>query len=263
MQGPGSFAPPVQTGLTGERKLRWVCQQLRLTTEQMKQADALIAIYNQEVEEEKKGAVELMKTIVDKYAQMKAAETAGNTEEAARIKTEIKAMGLGTKPEAAFFENLTPQLTDEQKQKLPALRERASKSGESSLRPIHVLRAARGLDLTAEQREKLEQVLDTFRNGLRTTPPRAPEQFDERLDQFIQDVRAVLTPQQAQKYDEQVTLLRVTAPAPGPIHIPGMPEPKIAPAPPATRPAPPAVRPAPTTAPSPRAEPRPPPPGKN
>ena len=141
--------------MQGEAKLRWVCKQLQLDEKQMQQAEALIAIYNAEFDEQKKDPAGLLLKIQDKYAESKAAADAGNTELAQKLQAELKAMAPGIQPENHFFENLEETLTPAQKPKLPAVRKRAESGGESVLRPIHVLRAVRKLSLTPDQNARL------------------------------------------------------------------------------------------------------------
>jgi hypothetical protein len=229
-----------------------MCQQLKLDAEQTKTVAALIAVYSAEVEEEKKDPAGLMQRIMDKYAEVRAADAAGNTELVAKLKAELNEMRPGVKPENNFFESLSQSLTAEQKATLAQVRERAAKAdvvppptrdraatpvdtapspsrdraantSQTGLRPVHVLRAARRLDLTPEQQRQLEQTLDNFRTSTFGGRTRAsPDDVSAKVGQLVTEVRAFLTPEQAQKYDAEIAALRASAPPPQPVRIPGM-----------------------------------------
>ena len=227
-----------------------MCQQLKLDAEQMKKVDALVAVYNAQVEEEKKDPAGLIQRIMDKDAEVRAAEAAGNTELVAKLKAELNNMRPRVKPENNFFESLAQSLTPEQKATLAQLRERAAKAdmvppptrdtttrpgvtppgrdaatkpSQTGLRPVHVLRAARRLDLTPEQQRQLEQTLDSFRSSLSSGRTRvSPDDISAKVGQLVTEVRAFLTPEQAQKYDADIAALRASAPPPQPVRMPGM-----------------------------------------
>lgn len=269
---PGQPAPPAspaaqpaQAGpprLEGEQKLRWVCKQLRIDDKQMQQAEALIAIYNAEFDEQKADPAALLMKIQDKYSEVQAAQNAGNAERAKELQAELKNMAPGVLPEMHFFDSLEEILTPEQKAKLPAMRKRAESPSDGALRPIHVLRAARKLTLAETQREQLEKVLDEFRAASQANRTENAEAAAGRMDKFIQDVRAILTPAQAEAYNKEIESLRESPPAPIPAQVPTVPG-ATPPAP--GQPTPPPVRPgtpAPATPPPAPVPPKPATPGK-
>ena len=66
--GKQSRKPAKQPALRGEQKLRWIFKQLRLDEKQMQQAEALIAVYHDEMDELKENAVAVLERIKDKMA---------------------------------------------------------------------------------------------------------------------------------------------------------------------------------------------------
>ncbi len=205
-------APPSATALQGEQRLRWICQQLKLDPAQSVKMESLIAVFNAAMEEERKDTAGLIQRIAQKFAEVRAAEAAGNTELVAKLKAEANEMRPGLKAEAAFFDALTPSLNDEQKAKLAQFRDAASRQATASeLRPVQVLRAARRVNLTTEQRQKLEVLLEGFRSEMAAGRARSAADASARTEQLVRDVRAILTPEQAQKYDSEITTARVSA----------------------------------------------------
>ncbi len=144
--------------------------------------------------------------------------------------------------------------------------------GANAVRPIHVLLAARDVNLSSEQHRWLEKVLDEYRTNLKTPPKDAPAP-DDKVAGLVQSVRAILTPAQATEFDKKLEIRRATAPPPPPPPPPPpaqqrrtMP-PQVPPAPQAQPPAPaqptpptPPVQPERPTPPTPPVRPTPPPP---
>lgn len=252
-------AQPGPARLEGEAKLRWVCKQLRLDEKQMPQAEALITAYNAEFDEQKADPAALLMKIQDKYAEVQAAQNAGNTELVKKLQAELKNMAPGALPEEHFFDALQEILTAEQKARVATVRKRADAPGDGVLRPVHVLRAVRQLTLTTEQQGKLEKALDEYRAASQAARTENAEAAAARVDKFVLDVRAILTPPQGEAFDKEIDSLRENPPAAipaAPTKAPNAPAHPAPPIPPAT-PGAPAPQPPPPP-PAPRSE----PPGK-
>lgn len=217
-------APPQDEGPKGEAKLRWICKQLKLTAAQKTQAEALLTEYRAALAEQStpEKSQELMAQIRDKFAEVQKARADGNMELARKLQEEMKLMSPGRRAEDAFFEGLEQALTPEQRERLAAVRLQAESIGDISLRPIHVLRIARALDLTAEQEQRLEQVTADFRTEVSTNPP-GKEDTNERVEKYIERVRGLLTPAQLAKFNAEIEDLRGGAPPPVRVTFPAPP----------------------------------------
>lgn len=66
---------------------------------------------------------------------------------------------------------------------------------------VLVERLARELDLTAEQRTKIEEVLTARRTRLETVQREVRERFDAEQRSLRDEIRKVLTPEQQEKFD--------------------------------------------------------------
>ena len=75
---------PTEQGPKGEAKLRWICKQLDLSDQQMQQVEALIAVYQATLAEDRENPEDLMKRLKDKLAEIRNAEAAGEAERARR-----------------------------------------------------------------------------------------------------------------------------------------------------------------------------------
>ncbi len=201
-----------QAGPQGEAKLRFVCQQLSLDDQQKQQSEALIAVYNAAVEEQRADPVALMEGVRNKLAEVQAAKDAGDDARAEELQKELRMLAPGVQAEADFFAALEQILTPAQQKQLPAVRKLAETVGDISMRPVHVLRAAREQNLSREQHAQLEQVLADFRTEQRTSRARPDGGNDPALEEFIKKVRGVLTPNQAEAYDARIAELRISAP---------------------------------------------------
>ncbi len=213
-------APAQKKGLEGEAKLRWVCKRLQLDAPQSQQVEALITVYQAELGDAERDKIALLRRMQEKLAEVDRAKADGNQDEVRKLQAELQGMGPEASTENNFFKNLEQVLTDEQKTKLPQLREQvkttdpdAPPTGAGELRPAHILKAVRELPLTPEQGRQLEGVLEDFRNNLRGDPPKQEADFAERAERFIKIVRPILTPQQAGQFDKKIDDLRKSAPA--------------------------------------------------
>ena len=69
------------------------------------------------------------------------------------------------------------------------------------MRGLLVERLSRELDLTAEQRAKIDQALTSSRNRLETLQRDVRDRFDAERRTVQDEIRGVLTPEQQQKFD--------------------------------------------------------------
>jgi len=245
--------PPQEEGPKGEAKLRWICKQLKLTDAQKSQAEALLTEYRAALAEQStpEKSQELMAQIRDKFAEVQKARADGNMELARKLQEEMKQMSPGRRAEDAFFEGLEQALTPEQRESLVRVRAQAESIGDISLRPIHVLRAARALELTTEQQQRLEQVTAEFRTEVSTNPP-GKDDTGERVEKYVERVRGLLTPAQLAKFNAEIEDLRGGAPPPVRVTFPAPPrDPALS----DMQPGPPAPPARPTATPPPPAEP--------
>jgi hypothetical protein len=227
---PGPPRQPAEAApLQGEAKLRWVCKQLRLDEPQTQQSEALFATYQAEMKDMEQHTAELLKGIQDKYAEVKAARDAGDEGRAKILQDELRALAPDMQAETHFFDGLQSVLNPEQKNRLPAIRKRAEVPGGQSLKPVYVLRTARKLALTPEQDRQLEKTLDDYRTSAQGGPADKGQAPEERVEQFITAVRAILTPAQAATFDKNVEALRENPPIAQPAQLPGMTPPPPAP----------------------------------
>ncbi len=217
-------APPPEEGPKGEAKLRWICKQLKLSAAQKAQAEALLTEYRAALAEQStpEKSQEIMAQIRDKFAEVQKARADGNLELARKLQDEMKLMSPGRRAEESFFEALEQALTPEQRERLPAVRAQAETVGDISLRPIHVLRAARALDLTPEQLQRLEQITAEFRTEISNNPP-SKDNTGERVEQYVEQVRGLLTPGQLATFNAEIEDLRGGAPPPVRVTFPAPP----------------------------------------
>lgn len=221
----GSAPPPAPTAkpkppLQGMARIQYIVKQLNLDLEQKKHCDALIETYYSGSSSGSTIDINKIRAMAD---QMKAAQDAGNTAEYNRLQEELKAMGQGSTDEPEFLENLKKVLKPDQIKTLESTVERLKNNPSGSLRAIDVVRTARSLGLNEKQATDLEAAVVAHRNKVNdTTAPRDATPPDAKmaaqLDEFIAAVRAVLSPEQAGRFDASIAAMKTetaaAAPAP-------------------------------------------------
>lgn len=255
-QEPREELIPIDRGPQGEAKLRWVCERLDLTDEQWEQVNnALIPIYNAEIEAEKAdGGVAIMQRIQELFSELQDARSKGDQERANDLRRQIREAAPGYAPERNFFNALNDTLTPEQQAKLPALREQVRQAAQQpprsqrperpapppresdtdspatetqtpaqalrpKLAPVHVLEAAFQVKLSPDQARRIERMLEEFRTDMRRAQPKSPREHADKLDQFITNMRNILTRDQLPQFDRDLVGLRKSPPVAQPIAL--------------------------------------------
>ena len=208
-QNHGARVRPLQ----GIDKLRYIVNNLALTPDQRETGDAFLAVYDEAVKAEQADPQPLITKLTDLATRAQAAQQAGDQEEAARLREELQAAGPGKGPEREFFEQVESILTDEQKAKLEWVQKRLQKYPDAKVRPIEIVRVAKRLDLSAEQSKKLVEVQVDFRDAMKKTPVLTDDKRTEMLALITDNVRAILTPEQAERFDQMTATLGPPAPA--------------------------------------------------
>jgi hypothetical protein len=198
--------------LRGEQKLRYLINQLDLSPEDREFAEGLLEVYAEQVraqktEQEERG--DLLERVRVLYAQMEEAEQAGDTQKADELREQMKALGPGVLAEREFLVALEANLSDDQKASLKQARQRLHRVPDGALRPIDVLKAAQALELDPEQQAKLSKLLQEFRAYVTGMPGGLSAPARElALGRIVTDIRGILTPEQAERFDKQIVKLR-------------------------------------------------------
>lgn len=251
--------PSVDSGPQGEARLRWVCERLDLNEPQTQQMEALIMVYEAELEEASQNTVALLRKMQEKLAEIDKAKADGDQQRVSTLQQELQMMAPETAARNNFFKSLVQVLTPEQKKRLPDLREQVKRASADAatptdaasaaearqqvaqnrtrqpdtrnrpdpniqLRPSHVLMVMQMLELSVDQLRQLEEKMAEFRENLRSEPPRTYDDYSERTKRFINMVRPILTEEQASEFDQRIEPWLEAAPRPVEVQIQGMPE---------------------------------------
>ena len=198
--------------LRGEQKLRYLVRQLDLGPEDREFVEGLLEVYAEQVraqktEQEERG--DLLERVRVLNAQMEEAEQAGNTQRADELREQMKVLGPGVLAEREFLATLETNLSDDQKATLKQARQRLRRVPDGALRPIDVLKAAQALELDPEQQGKLSKLLQEYRayvTGIAGGLSRPAREL--ALGRIVSDIRGMLTPEQAERFDKQIVKLR-------------------------------------------------------
>lgn len=202
-------AAPKKPALSKEARIQYIINNLELTPEQRKNAQAIGDTYLKTGQGSQQDMLAKVQQLTEEYKQ---AETAGDKKRMEQITQEFRSMGTNTVDEPQFLDNLRAILTDPQKADLDKINERLKNNAAGLLRPIDLYRAAHELNLSAEQKVKLEESLTAYRESLVSAPPaRDPASIDLQRNQQVEDLSkrlsAILTPEQAEKFNRRVSAM--------------------------------------------------------
>jgi len=194
--------------LRGEQKLRYLIRQLDLGPKDREFVEGLLEVYADQVRAQKTGQEQrgdLLERVRVLYAKMEEAEQAGNTQRAEELREQMKLLGPGVLAEREFLAALEADLSDDQKAALKQAQQRLRRVPDGALRPIDVLKAAQVLELAPEQQSKLSKLLREYRAHAKGLAGRLSGPARQlALGRIISDIRGILTPEQAERLDQQI-----------------------------------------------------------
>ncbi len=225
----GPELPPSVVGhkhpLMGEHRVRYLLRQLDLTREQADQAGKLLdALFSKDARlgPFRDARVRALWRALDQAKEQK------DEKKVEQVMTQLRKMNSDTSPEDEFFKQFAAQLTETQKARLAAARERLKSVKSGGVRPGDLLRIARSFDLTDEQKAGLFEAFNETRRMLGNVL-RPSEALKTRMVNHMADrIRALLTPAQRRVFEYRIRVLR-----PDLIHE-GL---RVSPPPPASAPA--------------------------
>jgi Spy/CpxP family protein refolding chaperone len=197
-------------GVPVDQKMRYICKQLELTREQWEHAQGLFAILESEANPGPDQLKDLMEQIVATNQELQKAREAGDKEREELLREELRNLAPGVAAEKHFIEALMPVLTPEQQAKLQALLEKLKDVTDLSLKPIEVVRIARGLGLSADQDRQIERLMQEFRKSIATASSAEAEK--SLLEKLIADIGVLLTSEQKGQFDREIDKRRLEAP---------------------------------------------------
>lgn len=200
VQGAGSSRLGVQ-------QFKLIRTSLKLTEEQTGKFESLKETYKARVMEEAMallGNIDEMRQVSTELQAARAAKDAERVEELARRMRDLRPE---TRPTNEFYQSLSEILDEQQKQRLPKLREMLEGKGgliDMRLKPRQVVRAAESLGLSGEQADAIRRLQDSFRGKVRAVPRNDETAKETLLDQLVVDIRALLTKEQSGKFDARI-----------------------------------------------------------
>ncbi|MBN2448650.1 MAG: Spy/CpxP family protein refolding chaperone [Phycisphaerae bacterium] len=194
--------------LRGVDELRFIADSLTLDEKQKQHAEGLIDEYRQAVENRSEDQIG---HIADLLTQISQAQKDGNTEQVEALKTQLTEAQPARKGRRDFIEGLRQILNDDQKAELDRTLAWLEKNPSGKLRPLEVYVLASKLDLTPEQRSKLNGVHSEFRTNVVGKTRDLASIPTSGIDvDFAKAVRAILTPAQAEEFDKQIKAISPT-----------------------------------------------------
>lgn len=191
----------------GVQQFKLIRTSLKLSEEQTGEFETLIETYKARVMEE---ALALLGNIAEMQQvseELKAARTAKDAKRIEELEQRMRALRPETRPANEFYESLGEILDEQQKERLPKLREMLKGKGgliDMRLKPRQVVRAAESLGLSREQADAIRRLQDSFRKNVRGVPRNDESTKETLLDQLVVDIRALLSKEQSGKFDARL-----------------------------------------------------------
>ncbi len=204
-RGLGSLGPTAQR----------LAERLELTPEQKTQYDKLVAKYEARAQE-KAGQRDQLRDLTTQYRE---ARKNGDEAKAEQLRTQMQELRAGhTQLFQDFFNEVAPLLNPDQTEKLNRFRERFQPGGREG-RPGEVqalFRAARQLDLSDEQKERLRQIVREARPEEQKTPP-DPQAMTEMAKRIKTQILEFLDAKQREEFERLLAqpTSRPSGPRPG------------------------------------------------
>lgn len=191
----------------GAQQFKLIRTSLKLTTEQTGEFDSLIETYKARVMEEAMALLGNIDEMQQVSKELKAARASKDAKRVEELGRRMRALRPETRPTNEFYQSLAEILDEQQKQRLPKLREMLRGKGgliDMRLKPRQVVRAAESLGLSREQADAIRRLQDSFREKVRAVPRNDETAKETLLDQLVVDIRALLTKEQSAKFDARM-----------------------------------------------------------
>ena len=200
--------------LSGEKNLAYIAKQLFLNEEQQKAYDEMIElVYREKLQEATTGIQSKGPQLQTLYEAMQLARKARQYKKADELQREIQLLSPSNMAETVFFEGVAQQLLDDsQIERMNRARLRLYRNPSGRLHLMDAVHAARDVGLSPEQNAKTPALMKKYRERMRLevgandTVGRAVVRED-----FIKELRALLTPKQAEEYERVINGMRVEA----------------------------------------------------
>lgn len=202
--GPQAPAAPPKRALAGEEKVRYLLKGLSLSSEQRQHAAGLFDMYF--------GGSQTPEINLDRVtslvAEIEQARAAGDTERQREIEQELRAMGQKADPSGEFLDNMMQVLDEDQRMMLSRAQERLTRNPSGEFRAVDILWAVHACNPIPDQMKRIDARLAEYRALVNRVRTMREERATRLLDELVTDVRALLTADQAARYDEMIESYR-------------------------------------------------------
>jgi Spy/CpxP family protein refolding chaperone len=183
-------------------------EELNLDEQQTAQFEQLMA----EMREQMRAGRENNEQIRELVQQLREAREAGDEAKAEQLRAQLAELGGGRRGMDTFYDKLNEILRPDQQQALARFRERGPGGDQQGGDVRTMVRAARNLELTAEQREALRSIEEEIQQATREAREAGRgdrEQARQAEAQLAEEIKkkimAMLTPEQQQEFEQQLS----------------------------------------------------------
>lgn len=194
----------MRRALTREKRVRYILRQLDLNAEQAEHAKGLLETYFGP------GAAPAIdvERIRNLWKELEDAHKAGDKAREEALTREIRRIGQQASREPELLENLKPVLRPEQKQALQQALERLKRHPSGGVRPIDIFDLVLKLDLSDDQRQRVEAYRQRFRKQVNAGPVWDDDRRERLINSLLKAMEKILTPEQIAWVDYRIQRLR-------------------------------------------------------
>lgn len=194
--------------LAGERRIRFILQQMDLSDEQIRHAGESMTMLNLNQTKPQLDETDLGR-IMELVAEAQAAKDEGNDKRYKEIEEEIKNMRPGAKTyDDDFGDMIAGALTEAQRKRYDELVAELKRNPTGELRPLDLVRRARAQGLDAEQEKKLAEAVKGCREQVAAEARLRDGDRLEAINRLLAHVRSLLKPDQRKKFNAEILRLR-------------------------------------------------------
>ena len=196
---------PKRPQLAGERKARYLAEQLYLSTAQEKTVEGIVeTVYSQAAGE----TIDINK-VQSLMQEIRIAQDKGDKATEQRLTEELREMGRGGNNDKEFLENLRKVINPEQTKLLDEAIERLEINPSGWLRPVDVVRVCRKMKLDEKEQDALKAAEDRYRDRQNNSVGQVPDAPRPQLiDEMVNTVREGLSAEKREKFDDAIRRLK-------------------------------------------------------
>ncbi len=194
----------MRRALTREKRVRYLLRQLDLDAGQAEHARGLLeSFFGPDA-----GPAIDIERIRNLWKELEEAHKAGDKAREEALTREIRRIGQQASREPEFLDNVRSVLRPQQKKALEQALERLRRHPSGGVRPIDIFDTVMQLDLSDDQRDRIEAYRQRFRKQVNAGPVWDDDRRERLINSLLKALEKILTPEQVAWVDYRIQRLR-------------------------------------------------------